>query len=218
MTKWTSLLVGITLCASTGAPLAAQLPGVGLELVPKIGFYTPAADLEAAATAAGAIIDDRGGSLALGLALDFGVALAPVSFRVGFDYVTGSEFSYADTTGAGFEASGEQAMLALAGDVVLKPLPRLIIVQPYLLAGAGVKRYDFSFSDVDPGSDVEEVFPDSQTDFTLHAGLGLDLGLGPIALVAEASDYVSWFEPEGADGSEMQHDIFIMAGVRVGLF
>ena len=218
MRKKTRLVVVLAALGLAAAQVEAQVPGVGLELVPKIGFYTAAADLQAASTAAGEIVDDRGGSLALGLAADFGVALIPVSFRVGFDYVSGSEFTYADTTGADVEASGEQTMLAIAGDVVLRPLPRLVVVQPYLLAGAGVKRYAFSFSEVGTGSDVEEAFPESQTDFTLHAGLGLDLGLGPIALVAEVSDYVSWYEAEGGEGTELQNDIFIMAGVRVGLF
>ena len=217
MTKRAALAC-LLLCAATAAPAAAQVPGIALEVVPKVGFYTAAADLDAAAAAAGEVVDDRGGSLAFGLALDFGVALSPVSFRAGFDYVSGSEFTYADTTGADLQASGEQTMLAIAGDVVLRPLPRLVVVQPYLLAGAGVKRYDFAFSDVDAGSDVEEVFPDSQTDFTLHAGVGLDLGIGPIALVAEVSDYISWYESEGAEGSEMQNDIFAMAGIRIGLF
>jgi hypothetical protein len=218
MTRAKRWAVTLGVLALAAAPAGAQVPGVGLELVPKVGFYTAAADLEAATSAAGEIVDDRGGSLALGLAVDFGVALMPVSFRVGFDYVSGSEFTYADTTGADLEATGEQTMLALAGDIVLRPLPRLVIVQPYLLAGAGVKRYDFEFSEVDTGSDAEEVFPDSQTDFTLHAGLGLDLGLGPIALVAEVSDYVSWYEAEGGEGTELQNDLFLMAGIRIGLF
>jgi hypothetical protein len=201
-----------------GTPAAAQVPGLDVQLLPKVGFYAPAADLQAASDAAGEIVDDRGGSLALGLALELGVPLTSLSVRVGFDYVTASEFTYADTTGADIEANGEQTMLAIAGDVILRPIPKLLIVQPYLLAGAGVKRYDFSFADAADGSDVEEAFPESETDFTVHAGLGVDVGLGPIALVAELSDYVSWYEAEGADGSEMQHDLFIMAGLRVGLF
>ena len=207
----------LALLVSAG-PAAAQVPGLEVQLVPKVGFYSPAADLEAAADAAGEIVDDRGGSLALGLALDMGLPLAPLNLRVGFDYVTASEFTYADTTGADVETSGEQTMLAIAGDVILRPIPRLLIVQPYLLAGAGVKRYDFSFADAADGSDVEDAFPESETDFTLHAGIGLDASIGPVALIAELSDYVSWYEAEGAEGSEMQHDLFIMAGVRVGLF
>ena len=217
MRRVAGILVGAAAAALSSAPLAAQVPGISLELVPKVGFYTPATDLQAAADAAGEIVDDRGGSLALGLALDIGAALSPLNVRVGFDYVTASEFTYADTTGADLEANGEQTMLAIAGDVILRPIPKLLIVQPYLLAGAGVKRYDFSFADAAEGSDVEEAFPESQTDFTVHAGLGVDLGLGPVALVAELSDYVSWYEAEGGE-SEMQHDLFIMAGLRVGVF
>ena len=211
-------VLGVILATGAAVPAAAQVPGIGLDLVPKIGFYTPAADLATARDALGEIVDDRGGSLAVGLALDLSAPLAPVAFRVGFDYVTSSEFTYADTTGTGVRASGEQTMLALAGDIVLRPLPRLVVVQPYLLAGAGVKRYDFSFTEEAGNTDIEEVFPESQTDFTLHAGVGLDLGLGPIALVAELSDYISWYEADGGDGSEMQNDIFVMAGIRVGLF
>lgn len=202
------------------APAGGQVPGIGLDLVPKVGFYTPAADLAAAGSALGEIVDDRGGSLAVGLALDFSALLAPVSLRAGFDYVTSSEFTYADTTtaGGGARATGEQTMLALAGDLVFRPLPRLVVVQPYLLAGAGVKRYDFSFTEDAGNTDIEQVFPESRTDLTAHVGIGLDLGLGPIALVAELSDYVSWYEAEGVEGSEMQNDLFVMAGVRVGLF
>ena len=75
-----------------------------------------------------------------------------------------------------------------------------------------------SFTESAGDTDIDDVFPESQTDFTLHAGVGLDLGLGPIALVAELSDYISWYEAEGADESEMQNDIFLMAGIRVGIF
>ena len=191
------VLIALAALAGVAAPGAAQVPGLDLSIVPKVGFYVAAADLETATEAAGQVVDDRGGSLAVGLALDFAVPLAPVSFRAGFDYVTSSEFTYADTTGSELEATGEQTMLAISGDIVLRPLPRLVIVQPYLLAGAGVKRYDFSFAETDGETTIDEAFPDSETDFTLHAGLGVDLGLGPIALVAEVGDYVSWYEAEG---------------------
>lgn len=200
--------------ALVAAPAAAQVPGLELTVLPKVGFYSPASDLQAAQDALGEVVDDRGGSLALGLALEMGVPLTALGVRVGFDYVTGSEFTYEDE--ASVETTAEQTMLAITGDVVLRPIPRLIVVQPYLLAGAGVKRYDFSF-DEDAGTDIDTAFPDSETDFTLHAGVGLDLGLGPIALVAELSDYISWYEVEGGD-SEMQNDLFLMAGVRLGLF
>lgn len=209
--KVMAALAGVALMA---APASAQVPGLELSVLPKVGFYSPASDLAAAQDALGEVVDDRGGSLALGLALELGVPLTSLGVRVGFDYVTGSEFTYEGE--AAVEATAEQTMLAITGDVVLRPIPRLLIVQPYLLAGAGVKRYDFSF-DEDAGTDIEAAFPESETDFTVHAGIGVDLGIGPIALIAELSDYISWYET-GADESEMQNDLFLMAGIRLGLF
>lgn len=209
-----NVMVALAAAVLFSAPVSAQVPGLEVSVLPKVGFYSPASDLQAAQDALGEVVDDRGGSLALGLALEMGVPLTALGVRVGFDYVTGSEFTYEDE--AAVEATAEQTMLAVTGDVVLRPIPRLIVVQPYLLAGAGVKRYDFSFEE-DAGTDVEAAFPESETDFTLHAGLGVDLGLGPIALIAEVSDYISWYET-GEDESEMQNDLFLMAGIRLGLF
>lgn len=196
--------------AAVAAALLAPAAGAAqIALVPKIGFYTPATDLVDAAQAGGAIVDDRGGSLAVGLALDLSLPVSPVDLRVGFDYVTNSEFKVGDGTS---ESTVDQQMLALTGDLVLRPLPRLIVLQPYVLAGAGIKKYSFDFKDASADSF------DDENDFTVHGGLGLDLGLGPLSLVAEASDYVSWFKPEGAEDSKTQHDVFIMAGIRVGMF
>lgn len=209
--------LGTLLLVSTalGLPnsVRAQVPGIDVQLVPKIGLYSPASDLTEAAEAFEGAREDRGGSLAVGLGLDLALPFSPVDFRVGFDYVASSEITF-----EGFapeESTIDQQMLALAADVVLRPLPRLVVVQPYLLAGAGVKRYDFEPADAAAGLGA---FDESVTDFALHGGVGLDIGFGPLAVVAEVSDYVSWFEIEGADDSEMQHDLFFMAGIRVGMF
>ena len=206
----TTTMMGVLASLALGAvPASAQV-----SVLPRVGFYSPASDLAAAQDALGEVVDDRGGSLALGLALEMGVPLSSLGVRVGFDYVTGSEFTYEDE--AAVEATAEQTMLVVTGDVVLRPIPRLLVVQPYLLAGAGLKRYDFSF-DEDAGTDIDAAFPESETDFTVHAGLGFDLGLGPIAVIAELSDYISWYDT-GDDETQMQNDLFLMAGVRLGLF
>ena len=212
-TRWYALAAA---CALTLQPTAAyaQVPGIDLQLVPKIGFYAPVSDLAEAAAVGSDIREDREGSLAVGLGVELALPFSPVDVRVGFDYVTNSEITFDEGVGT-TESQVEQQMLALTGDLVLRPIPRLLVLQPYLLVGAGVKRYDFEFQDAGGGV---EAFDDSTTDFALHGGLGFDLGLGPLALVVEASDYISWFEPEGADDSEMQHDLFLMAGIRVGLF
>jgi len=205
-----SLVLAAAIAAALPAAARAQAPGIDLQLVPKVGFYTPVSDLYDAADAGAEIVDDRGGSLAIGLGVDLALPFLPLDLRVGFDYVTNSEFTIDDGT---TQSTIEQQMIAITGDVILRPLPRVIVLQPYLLAGAGVKQYDFEPQDASSGL---EAFDES--DFTLHGGLGVDLGVGPLALVAEVSDYISWFEPEGADESEMQHDLFFMAGIRVGMF
>jgi hypothetical protein len=77
------------------------------------------------------------------------------------------------------------------------------VLQPYLLAGAGVKRYSGE--------------GDDQSKFTGHVGAGADLKLGPIGLLAEINDYISSFEDETTGDSKLQNDVFISLGFRIGL-
>jgi len=74
-------------------------------------------------------------------------------------------------------------------------------VRPYLLVGAGVKRYDLD---------------GSESDFTGHVGGGVDVKFGPIGVVAEISDFISQFESAGE--KKLQNDIFARVGFRVGMF
>jgi hypothetical protein len=71
------------------------------------------------------------------------------------------------------------------------------------LAGAGVKRYSGA--------------GDDQSKFTGHLGAGVDLKVGPIALLAEINDYISSFQYETAGDSKLQNDVFISLGFRIGL-
>ncbi|HEX7050215.1 MAG TPA: hypothetical protein VF188_08450 [Longimicrobiales bacterium] len=196
------------------ARAAAQAPGANLQLVPKIGAYLPANDLGEVAGALGDIRAEMEASLALGLALELDLPTSPVNLRANFDYATASEVSPEGITS---DVAPDATLLALTGDLVFRPLPRIIVVQPYLLGGAGVKVYQFDTDDlVDDG--FAEAFDDDRTDFALHAGIGVDVGLGPLALLAEVSDYISWFELQEGEDSEMQNDFFAMVGFRVGLF
>lgn len=204
----TAVFLGLTAAA---APAAAQAPG--LELVPKFGAYLPINDLAEVRPAVEDIHADMEASLGLGLALEVDLPGSPLDFRANMEYATGTEVS---ADGFSEDEAVESTVLTLVGDVVFRPLPTPVI-QPYLLAGAGFKRYDFEFEDADP-SDLSNLFRDSENDFTLHVGAGVDIGLGPLALLVEAGDYISWYAPEGSDqDSEMQNDIFLMAGFRVGL-
>lgn len=195
----------LSLTGTTGA--RAQVPGIDLVVIPKIGAFVPLNDL-GDGTLFGETIDVKANSdLAIGLGVELDLPVSPINLRGNVDYVPSTDISVNGTTvGDDFEAD----ILALVGDIVYRPLPRLVVTQPYFLAGAGIKRYDLSGD-----GDLPDGFADSTTDFTLHVGAGVDVGLGPIRILGEVSDYISWFE---LDDSKMQNDLFVMAGVAVGLF
>ena len=189
------------------APAAAQAPGIDLKLNPRVGLYVPLTDLGAAESTASAILDDRSGNLAFGLGAE--LALAGLSVRANADYATGAEI-----TEQGVNDSTTKTLttlLAVSGDLILRPLPKIIFVQPYVFAGGGLRQYSF-----DPDNpDVSQLRDAS--DPTVHLGGGVDLTLGPLALNAELGDYISWYAvQEGATG-EMQHDLFVSVGFVLGL-
>ena len=99
-------------------------------------------------------------------------------------------------------------MLAVAGDLVLRPLPKLILIQPYVFAGGGWRQYDFDVSNT--------AALDDAGDPTVHLGGGLDLTLGPLALNAEVGDYLSWYAIQADADDELQHDVFVTVGLVFG--
>lgn len=202
------VLMLAVLCTATGAK--AQAPGIDLQLIPKIGAYLPANDLGEVPGVVEEIVAETKASLAVGLAAELDFPLSPWNVRANLDYATGSELSFEEGLQ---EREADATILALVGDLVFRPLPRVVVVQPYLLGGAGIKRYDFDTDDL--GGSLGNLF-DDQSDFTVHLGAGLDIGLGPVAFMAELSDYISWFDVDGGN-SEMQNDFFGMVGARVGI-
>lgn len=212
----TSVITAACLVAAA-APAAAQAPGIDLKLNPRIGLYAPLTDLGEIRTTAGDVVAEQSGSLALGLGLELDMAALPVGVRLNLDYATATDV---EVTGDGIGTTAdpvETTMLAVVGDIIFRPLPRVVVAQPYLFAGGGLKQYDF-----EPTTDLggaAETFQD-ESDFTLHLGGGLDVGLGPLAFNAEIGDYISWFELDTGAGdseSEMQHDLFVTVGFSIGL-
>ena len=189
------------------APVAAQAPGVDLKLNPRIGLYTPLTDLNDSSP--GDVVDtyklDNSLAIGLGLQLDFGGAWG---VRANLDYATSSSV---DTEDGSISDTNETTLLAVVGDLMWRPLPRIVVVQPYLFAGGGLKQYDFEFEGATPGEF------EKQSDPTVHVGAGVDLGVGPINLNAELGDYISWLELT-EDDSKVQHDLFVMVGFSIGLF
>ena len=192
------------------APLPAQNDGVDVRLNPRVGLYQSLTSLAEVEQAGETVAAELGGALSLGLALQLDLGMMPIGIRANLDYVTGAEVYWED--GGIRTAEGEATVLAAAGDVMVRVLPRSFVVSPYLFAGGGLKQYDFTLS---PDSSIEEFR--NESDPTFHFGGGVDLGLGPLSVNAEIGDYVSWFEPDPLLEAREQHDLFVSIGLSIGL-
>jgi hypothetical protein len=184
------------LLALTAAPAAAQI-----YITPAAGVFIPASDLEDLEGQAEATRLSRSGTLGLGINLELGWLRGSVA------YATGATISEEGVTGE--DDIGDGSVLAVAADLIVRPLPRLL-VQPYLLGGVGLKRQDFSYDDDGVGTNP---LPSDLTDFALHAGLGADVMLGRFGIMAEITDFITRNE----DSTFGQHDAFAMVGLRVRL-
>lgn len=183
------------------APARAQGPNV--QLVPKAGLFMPLNALTDAAEV------DMG--LALGLAVELTLPRLPVDLRANLEYAIATDIverSAAETV------LGELSLLAITGDVVLRPLPATAVAQPYFLGGAGIKTYDIS---LEPGAPDDLLgMEGTTTRFALHIGGGVDVRFGPLSLVLEISDYISRIET-GTGDTRLQNDVFGMIGFRVAM-
>lgn len=180
----------------SAAPAAAQI-----YITPAAGVFIPASDLQDLEGQAEATRLSRSGTLGLGVNLELGW------LRGSLAYATGATISEEGVTGE--DDIGDGSVLAVAADLIVRPLPRLL-VQPYLLGGVGLKRQDFSYNDEGVGTNP---LPDELTDFALHAGIGADVMLGRFGIMAEVTDYITRNE----DSTFGQHDAFAMVGLRVRL-
>ena len=195
----TTVLTAACLLAFAGAAGAQAL-----KVNPRIGLYAPLTDLADAESTAGTIAAEQSGALALGLGVEFG--FLPLDIRANLDYVTGAEVTVDGVSGA-----EESKMLAVSADLMFRPLPRLIVLQPYVFAGVGLRQYEFEPADASV-SQLRDA-----DDATIHLGGGLDLALGTFALNAELGDYISWYAIQDGADAKVQHDVFISLGIILGL-
>lgn len=182
--------------AALFAPAAGYAQGV--TITPAVGLYIPANDFYNLRDEANNATIEKEGTFAMGLNVEFG------ALRGSLAYASGAQLN--DRGVQDRENIGEGKVLALAGDLVIRPIPR-ILVQPYLLIGAGLRREDFNYED----DGISDAFPDEQSDFAFHLGVGADLMLGRIGIVAEVTDFLTQ-EPTGEWN---QHDAFGFVGLKL---
>lgn len=171
-----------------------------ISVTPLIGAYIAGEDVQDLRTGGEQITIEKEATLGLGLNVEMGWLRGSVAYASG---ATINETG--DTEGE----IGEGNVLAVAGDIVIRPLPRLVVVQPYLLGGVGLKRTDYNFDE----EGVADAF-DDDSDLTLHVGVGADIMLGGIGIVAEVTDFIS----KRDDDEFSRHDAFAMLGVKLALF
>lgn len=199
------------LLLAAGSPLAAQRA----ELIPQIGFFTGLSSLGTAEDEEGGrfVLGERERGFAYGVAVEFGRA-TPAGVRAAVLFGRGSDIP---VVGPGCEVGDcvlDNNVRALTGALVLRPLPSLVLLRPYLLVGAGWKRFGFDETELEELG-LEAAIGD-QTKGAWQIGAGVELGLGVTSVVLEVSDFVSGFtvEEDRGDG-KTQHDLFLTVGLRL---
>jgi hypothetical protein len=181
-------------------PAAANAQGISV--TPAVGVYIPASDLYNLRDEAQQITVDKEGAFALGLNIEAGILRGTIA------YASGAQLNERGVQNQ--DDIGDGQLLAVAADLVLRPIPRLIIVQPYIIAGAGLRREDYDYND----DGIGNALPSDQSDFAFHAGLGLDVSLGGLGLTAEITDFITQDEDDKWD----QHDAFAFVGLKFRVF
>lgn len=187
----------LTLAAASGA--SAQ----GIHLTVNGGAYRQASDFVTLKHEAKEVDLDAGTTFSLGANLELGPLRATAA------YVSGATLSRKGVTGK--EKVGEGTLLAASADLMMRPIPRILGLQPYLLGGVGLKHNSYSFED--DGLLVDFKDYKAQSDLALHWGVGADFMLGGIGVMAEINDFVTF-----ADRKFGTHDAFGVIGLRLRLF
>lgn len=190
------------LLLATAAPAGGQ--GLNLQLVPKIGVSTSLGGLTESTEIRPA--------LAYGVAAEITLPFLPVNVRANADVAHSAPL---EQRSAAQPRVGTVTLTSIVGDLVLRPLPRAAIAQPYFLGGAGIKQYDMDLESRAGGelSGIEE----SASRFTVHVGGGLDVRFGVLAVVLEVGDYISSFRDANGN-SKLQNDLVGLLGFRVSMF
>jgi len=120
------------------------------------------------------------------------------------------------------ESAAEVRVLGAVADLVWTLLPAMAPVRPFLLLGAGVKRYRYSWP---AGEVLAEGGDHAASSFTTHAGAGIEFGVLGQSFRVEAADWWSGRGREigadpgvagfGAPRRRPQHDIAVSVGWRM---
>ncbi|MGH7471652.1 MAG: hypothetical protein ACRENP_27180 [Longimicrobiales bacterium] len=181
-------------CLSPGSASAQ-----GLTITPTLGAYMPAGSFREIPNPVRQL--ERGSTLGLGVNVELGM------FRGSVAYATGATISEKGVSGRGEIGDGD--VLVGTADLMVRPLPRILLARPYLLGGLGYKKESYNFNEQGFGG-----LDEGDNDVVVHVGAGLDISLGRISLVAEITDFIG---RNNRDDWKV-HDLFSMVGLKLNLF
>jgi opacity protein-like surface antigen len=187
------------IAALTIALAATPVTAQNIHLTALGGIYKPDSDLFDLRSDVGE------GRLSKNDAAAFGLNLEIFGFRGSLVYAPGATVEE-QTSGGAERDVGDSSLLAIAGDLALRPLPRVIGLQPYALAGIGLKRFGYDITD----DGISNALPEDETEFSIHFGLGLDWMGDRFGFVLEATDFFTL-----GDAQFGRNATFLMAGVKV---
>lgn len=213
------------------AAARAQSP-LRIEVVPRAAMYLPRNELGPAAPAGGAWflhLERMDAAPAFEMEVRVLPAGSPLSLRlVGLATLPAEAPGFFNCypglacPAVLLESTAEVSVLGAAADLVWSPLGAASPVRPFLLLGAGVKRYHYSW----PAPAVlVEAGEDAESAFAAHAGAGLEFAVLGQSIRVEVAD---WWSGEGAAIGDdpgvagfsaprrrQQHDVAVSIGWRL---
>lgn len=190
------------------APLEGQV-----RLIPQIGVYSAVEDPGAVQGVGGAYeIGKYESTLAYGGSLEFGGDRG-ASFRFSGLYAPEAETI---VSGLGCQAGCPAGvdLLSVTGSLVFRPLGELFFLQPYVLAGGGLKRFDYEPENF--GEGIGQVFSD-ESEWAGLLGIGAEVDLGGAAFTFEVSDHFHWTDRGIVNGDRVRmDDFFFTVGLILG--
>jgi hypothetical protein len=221
--------VGVLLVILAARQVVAQSP-VRFDVTPRVGYYAGLNELGLAAPAGESWLLSLGRKeptmsveMSARLALPsprlsarvLGLVALPSEAHGGFSCHPG-----APCPAIALPADAQVTVLSAVADLMYAPFSREARARPFALLGAGVKRYNYSWS----GSGaLVQAGEHNESGLALHAGLGLELDVIGVPIRVEASDYWSPAGKVLASGRNgapdarrgAQHDLSFTLGWRL---
>ncbi len=212
--------LALTALSTLFSPLAPHSLEAQVRFVPSMGAYAPLSEVGEIRDGEGASVLEAGrraSTLALGAGVEVGPLRGLANLRGEVTWATSADVP---VRGIGCtDCELRSSVLATSAALVFRPFLDLMVVQPYLVLGAGAVRYDFDWRDM--GNEGPGDYFRDQTRPTLQLGLGAQFHLGGLRPRLELNGHFSRYEP-GASHPDLrgtddrQSSLLLTLGIPLG--